>query len=221
MKPLALDLYCKAGGATKGLQRAGFHVAGVDIQPQPNYCGDEFHQADALTFDLTGFDFIWASPPCQAYTWSARRWHEVVRQDLVARTRARLEASGALWAIENVPGAPLNGFIRLCGEMFGLNVIRHRHFEPSPGLLLFAPPHQSHKKPIIRNGLQKSPYACVAGHGGEGYTYKYSDWCLAMGIDWMTKAELVEAIPPAYSEFIGRQVVASLAKDRQEALCFG
>src|SRR5579864_4184083 len=99
-----LDLFCCAGGATKGLQRAGFHVTGVDIKPQPRYCGDEFHQADALTFPLTGYDFIWASPPCQSYS-SAMRHLATPQPMLIDAMRARLEASGAAWCIENVLGA--------------------------------------------------------------------------------------------------------------------
>lgn len=211
MKPRALDLFCKAGGATKGLQRAGFYVTGVDIEPQKNYCGDEFYQLDALTLPLEylqSFDLIWASPPCQAYTWSARRWRNVPRQDLIERTRERLEMSCVPYVIENVPGAPLRNYFRLCGGMFGLNVIRHRHFEPSHGRLAFMiPTHRWHRPQILIRGRMKSSYACVAGHGGEGYTYRLEDWQEAMGIDWMTKEELVEAVPPAYSEFIGKQAL--------------
>jgi DNA (cytosine-5)-methyltransferase 1 len=140
-KPRALDLFCCAGGATKGLQRAGFHVTGVDIKPQPRYCGDAFHQADALTFPLEGFDFIWASPPCQAFT--ALRFMPTAKDhpNLIPETRARLVEANIPYCIENVPGAPLgdSGYlIMLCGTMFGLQtrdgraeLRRHRLFETS------------------------------------------------------------------------------------------
>lgn len=194
----ALDLFCKAGGVTKGLQRAGFHVTGIDIEPQSNYCGDAFIQADALSLpvDPAAFDFIWASPPCQAYSWSARRWHDVPRADLVEPTRLLLEASGKPYCIENVPGAPIRADIVLTGTMFGLGVIRRRHFETS-WFCLSPPPVR--KRGSVRSG----EFVTVAGHGGDGRAALHL-WKEAMGIDWMTREELVEAIPPAYAEFIGR-----------------
>lgn len=109
-KPRALDLFCCAGGATKGLQRAGFHVTGVDIKPQPRYCGDAFLQLDALSVRLDGYDFIWASPPCQPF--SALRHMPTARtdhEDLIEPTRARLISSGVSYCIENVDGAPHSG----------------------------------------------------------------------------------------------------------------
>jgi DNA (cytosine-5)-methyltransferase 1 len=143
-RPLAraLDLFCCAGGATRGLQQAGFRVTGVDIQPQPRYCGDEFHQGDALDFSIEGFDFIWASPPCQAFT--ALRFMPTAKEhpSLIPQTRAKLKAAGIPYCIENVEGAPLgdeSGYlIMLCGTMFGLQTAdgraelrRHRLFELS------------------------------------------------------------------------------------------
>lgn len=107
----ALDLFCGAGGATKGLQRAGFHVIGLDVKPQPRYCGDAFIQADALRppVDLSTFGFIWASPPCQHSSWSARRWRNAGKEypDLIEPARQMLEASGKPFCIENVVGAPM------------------------------------------------------------------------------------------------------------------
>jgi hypothetical protein len=205
-KPKALDLFSGAGGASMGLHRAGFDVTGVDIRPQKNY---PFHfvQADALEYPLDGFDFVWASPPCQAYTWSAKRWTNIQRADLLPATRDRLIAAGTPFVIENVIGAPLQRDFILCGEMFNLGVIRHRYFETGNGFACLAPAHIRHLAPVQRNGLQRSAYACVAGHGGEGRTAKLSDWRDAMGIDWMAKHEIVEAIPPAYSEFIGKQAL--------------
>jgi len=119
----ALDLFCKAGGATKGLQRAGFHVTGVDIERQPRYCGDAFVQADALNppFDLAGFDFIWASPPCQAHS-PLKAVTKKEYPDLIPQTRALLQASGRPYTIENVVGARLRDPVRLCGGMFGLHL---------------------------------------------------------------------------------------------------
>lgn len=139
--PRALDLFCCAGGATKGLQRAGFHVTGVDINPQPRYCGDAFIQGDALEVSLEGYDFIWASPPCQAFT--ALRFMPTAKEhpNLIPQTRAKLIASGLPYCIENVEGAPLGdsgNLIVLCGTMFGLQTAdgraelrRHRLFETS------------------------------------------------------------------------------------------
>lgn len=205
---------------TKGLQRAGFHVTGVDIEPQPNYCGDAFRQADALTFPLDGYDLICASPMCQAHTWAAKRWGKDWPNQ-IPETRRRLRASGLPYVIENVPGAPLENPVRLCGLMFGLGVLRHRHFESNMPLLV--PPHPRHMPPVTREAkdgsgrpVKRSRYVTVAGHGGESASYAYADWCAAMGIDWMTKEELTQAIPPAYGEFIGRQVMSYLT-GRQEA----
>ena len=143
-RPRALDLYCCAGGATRGLQLAGFHVTGVDIAPQPNYCGDRFIQGDALeylrTADLSEYDLIWSSPPCQAYTVLRHAPGEHRDADLVAPTRAALKGTGKPYVIENVKGAPLINPITLCGSMFGLEtdsypnghrIESHRLFETS------------------------------------------------------------------------------------------
>lgn len=209
-KPRLLDLFCGAGGAAVGYARSGFEVVGVDINPQPNY-PFEFHQADAMTYPLAGFNYIHASPPCQHYSVGttapgARDKHP----DLLPATRTRLEQSGATYIIENVPGAPMEPTITLCGEMFGLRVIRHRHFEINAEL--FAPKHVKHHPPVHRAAsdgmrfVKRSYYMQVAGHGGESFSFKFTDWCDAMGIDWMTKPELIESIPPAYTAWIGQQL---------------
>src|SRR5438552_15961975 len=101
MRPRALDLFCGAGGATKGLQRAGYHVTGLDIRPQPRYCGDAFHQADALTFPLDGYDLIWASPPCQRYSIANNIHGRSDHPDFISDVRKRLGRQGAPWLIEN------------------------------------------------------------------------------------------------------------------------
>lgn len=208
-RPRLLDLFCGAGGAAVGYERAGFEVVGIDIKPQPNY-PFEFRQGDALQWGRDWlrrgyFAAVHASPPCQAYSWSARRWHEVERADLVARTRELLSRSGLPYVIENVVGAPLIDPLTLCGVMFGLGVIRHRLFESNR--MLLGIPHPAH-----RGTVKDGTYVTVAGHGGDnikgrgGRAAKQA----AMGIDWMTDAELNEAIPPAYSEFVGRQLLAAI-----------
>jgi DNA (cytosine-5)-methyltransferase 1 len=324
-RPRALDLFCKEGGATKGLQRAGFHVTGVDIEPQPRYCGDAFHQADALTFPLEGYDFIWASPPCQAFTKLRHMPTAKEHPDVIEPVRARLVASGVPWCIENVEDAPLgeSGYlIVLCGTMFGLETAdgraelrRHRLFETSFSIPLrpvcqhgfrgclsvtgtglddnanrnirrsvvsvvgHTPPqigHMSKRRTAICVNGEGSPMAgtmtarrdsitvggkrAMGGHAGRRSvimvlgngpedgkgrvanqprgasrraitvtgstaqtnvdhnrtreTFSVRDAQAAMGIDWMGMRGLSQAVPPAYSEFIGRQVLA-LLEDQQ------
>src|SRR5258708_33470275 len=124
----ALDLFCCQGGASAGLKAAGFDVVGVDIQQQPRY-PFKFVRADALTFELGGFDLIWASPPCQRFSCATPRGHREKHPDLISPIRERLIASGALWIMENVPLAPLRNPVKLDGGMFGLSTWRRRHFE--------------------------------------------------------------------------------------------
>src|SRR6266851_9584956 len=163
MRPRALDLFCCAGGTTKGLQRAGFHVTGVDIKRQPRYCGDAFVQADALRppFDLSTFDFIWASPPCQHDSQLTPRNHRAKHKPMIAETRAMLAASGIPFCIENVPSAAwrLKRPLKLCGSMFGLGVRRHRYFELGawfPPLLL--PPCDHSRAPVLISGTHRRSY---------------------------------------------------------------
>jgi DNA (cytosine-5)-methyltransferase 1 len=192
----ALDLFCGAGGASAGLARAGFEVVGVDIEPQPEY-PFEFVRGDACRppVRLEAFDFIWASPPCQAHSIAARRWKNAGREypDRVAETRALLEASGVPFVMENVPGAPLRRDLVLSGGMFGRNVKRDRIFE-THGFRVEKPKRRQHLEPLCT----------VAGHGGNSRSYKMADWCRAMGIDWMSKQRLCQAVPPDYSEYIAR-----------------
>lgn len=212
----ALDLFCGAGGATKGLQRAGFHVTGVDIRPQPRYCGDAFHEADAMTFPLEGFNFIWASPPCQGYSVSKSRPKIAKKYPmLIEPVRARLVASGSAWVIENVPGAPLWFPICLCGGAFGLGahcedglrrqLRRHRLFECS--LSFLGPPCQCNRVEKIGVYGNGGGWANRFSADRRGYKGNASEMREAMDCDWMTIAEVSEAIPPAFAEFIGREIL--------------
>jgi DNA (cytosine-5)-methyltransferase 1 len=210
-RPLLLDLFCGAGGASTGYQRAGFDVVGVDINPQPNY-PFEFHQADALDYlleNLRAFDAIHASPPCQHY--SLVQYVNGDRRDehpaLLEPVRALLKLANRPYVIENVVGAPMKSPITLCGEMFGLAVIRHRLFESN--LLLLQPSHPKHRgntKQYRHGKLLDGPYFAVYGTGGERGSL--DDWRTAMGMPWcQTKHEIAEAIPPAYTQFVGEQLI--------------
>jgi DNA (cytosine-5)-methyltransferase 1 len=194
-----------------GYYRAGFtKIVGVDIVPQPRY-PFTFVQADALRlpFDLRHFDAIHASPPCQRYSNGAKKWGTSENHpDMIAPTRDLLIASGKPWVIENIESAreQLRFPIMLCGEHFDLGVFRHRLFE-SPHLTL-GPPHKPHT-----GRIGDGRFHTVTGHAGgsskrDGWKGgSTSDWRVAMGIDWMTGDELAEAIPPAYTEWIGRQIL--------------
>ncbi len=205
----ALDLYCCAGGVSKGLADAGFDVIGVDIEPQPEYVHPgRFVQADALAppFDLRQFDFIWASPPCQPFSIGAARWRVAGREypDLIAATRAMLDASGAPYCIENVPGASIRADIVLTGPMFGLKTNRRRHFEIS-GFFALSPARVPVQGPRITPG-----FFTAAGNGGHGPN-RPKLWADGMGVPWITgKHAIRQAIPPAYAEFIGRAAVRAL-----------
>jgi DNA (cytosine-5)-methyltransferase 1 len=211
MSPRLLDLFCGAGGAAMGYWRAGFDVVGVDIEPQPHY-PFEFVQADALDVLrckpwAMRFDAYHASPPCQAYAGLAAKDGRHPR--LIEPVRDLLKATGATpYVIENIVGAPLRTTVMLCGSMFGLNVRRHRLFETSD--LILGSPRCAHdtqdelrayygkkgrlvwqgRRPLLRGSVEQAP--------------------ADMGIDWMTWNELREAIPPAYTEYIGAQLLAHL-----------
>ena len=218
-RPKLLDLYCCAGGAALGYHRAGFDVTGVDIDPQPNYPYG-FMQADALALDddfLARFDAIHASPPCQAFSDLAKRNGNAADwPDLIGGTRDLLESAGKPWVIENVEGAPLLSPIVLCGTMFpGLRVIRHRLFETSfPAEQPRHIPHGEHplvhtldkRKNHYGKTCEWTDFVQVTG-GGNCSIAAARD---AMGIDWMIKKEINESIPPAYAEYMGRQIMRVL-----------
>ena len=208
-----LDLFCGAGGCSVGYHRVGFEVVGVDINPQKNY-PFEFHQADAMTYPLNGFDAIHTSPPCQAYTIAGynERKNGRIYPDLVNAIRQRLIENKKPWIIENVPGSPLaRGSLILCGSQFGLPIARHRIFETSFGLLNGLPScrHAENLITICGNGtpqwIRKARMA-KGLHPDVSIATKRA----AMGIDWMTRKELSQAIPPVYTEWLGKQLIKIL-----------
>ena len=208
---ILLDLYCGAGGAGKGYVDAGFQVLGVDIAPQPRY-PFAFVQMDALEFldkllyrkrrgRPIPFLAVHASPPCQAFT-NAQKIRCNVHPDLIVPTRERLQELGLPFIIENVPGAPLIDPVMLCGAMFpGLRTYRHRIFEASFELDVPPHPRHVHKQAKMGRPVKDGEWIQVVGN--------FSGVKLAreaMGIDWMVRDELKEAIPPAYTEYLGGQL---------------
>jgi hypothetical protein len=218
-RPRLLDLFCGAGGCSVGYHRAGFDVVGVDINPQPRY-PFEFHQANALTFPFDGFDAIHASPPCQAYASLAGDGHP----DLLGLTIQRLQNWGTdrrTWVVENIPDAVLKvqtfRGLRLCGSLFGLGVRRHRIF--ASNVFLMGPPCAHGLQDAVRAYYGKPGTIAWKPPGwdnvqkeGRAPLYRGTvDQAPAdMGIDWMTWDELREAIPPAYTEYIGAQLLDHL-----------
>jgi len=217
-RPKLLDLFSGAGGAAFGYHRAGFEVVGVDINPQPRYCGDEFHQADAMTFPLDGFDAIHASPPCQRFSVAGNiHGNQKNYPDLIAPIRQRLINRGGPYIIENVPGAPLLNPITLCGSMFpGLGVWRHRLFECNFFVRQPVCNHKAVPLPIDVTGTGGPCYTRTTPGGGIHRKPKNMAQAKAvMGIDWMIRREITQAIPPAYTEYIGKQLM-QLIKNRLE-----
>lgn len=212
-RPRLLDLFCGAGGAAVGYHRAGFDVVGVDIESQPHY-PYEFHEADAMTFPLDGFDAIHASPPCQGYVqWNnlnAERYGSRVDHPLLIEpVRSHLRASGLPYVIENVVGAPLESSILLCGSMFGLNVRRHRLFESNVGMFRYPCSHT--RTEIAVYGWLDGRRIWTRTDGTEVRAAKTLDQAsAAMGIDWMTWDELREAVPPAYTEHVGLGLIRAV-----------
>jgi DNA (cytosine-5)-methyltransferase 1 len=213
----ALDLFCGAGGATRGLQRAGFHVTGVDLHPQPFYCGDAFIQADAfdpgIAFDP--FDLIWASPPCQRYSQMSARWRGRVEKEdlLIPVIHGLLGRRAQPWVVENVVGAKrlMPGAFTLHGGMFNLRVYR-------PRLFLANFPVSVQKRPMPKDPIGvydnrphgMGPFRLRWNGNFKGRSVLRIARTLeeaqdAMGMDWADWKGVKEAIPPAYAEYIGRQ----------------
>lgn len=208
-RPKLLDLFCGAGGAAMGYYRAGFEVIGVDIQPQPRY-PFEFHRCDWKEFlDLhwQRFDAFHASPPCQGYsvTKSLSKSHAPL---LIGEVRDRLSQTGKPYIIENVVGARADMVnpITLRGNQFGLGVIRDRLFEVNP-FLLSSPLLPAEGSTNSHRGMSTGgKYICVAGKN-----FLVKEASAAMGINWMTQRELAQAIPPAYTEWLGEQILSILS----------
>lgn len=211
-----------------GYHRAGFEVVGVDIEPQKNY-PFTFYQIDAIKYlaylldtpeELAEYDAIAASPPCQFFSVMTGSRHRHKHLDLVTPSRKLLIKTGLPYVIENVPRAPLINPVTLCGEMFGLRVVRHRKFETNWPLR--QPPHLKHRGKTV--GAQRRSRGATMLYAGDPEAYYFAvygqtlgpykgsldDWKNAMGIDWMDQHELAQAIPPAYTQLIGKQLMSHL-----------
>lgn len=217
MKPRLLDLFCGAGGAAMGYYRAGFEVIGVDIKPQKRY-PFTFIQADALEYLAAhGFEFdvIHASPPCQRYSVTMGMHNNSKKHpDLIFDVRELLINTGKPYVIENVIGAPLINPLLLCGTQFGLAVFRHRLFECNDPIWFPPAPcnHDGRAEPMMwsdrckgRKSGKVYKYITVAGQ-----SFLVDPAKKAMGIDWMTRSELAQAIPPAFTEYIGRKIIEKI-----------
>lgn len=212
----ALDLFCCGGGATRGLQQAGFTVTGVDIEDQSKYyIGDEFIQRSCTDLEvdyLRSFDFIWASPPCQKFSHQTKqhKGYSDNHPDLVEPIRELLLESGVPFCIENVVGAPVRRDLTLCGKMFDLDVARHRIFEIE-GFTVEQPDHPSpHPGRVIT--VTGNPGGTSKRDGGARFG-STAEWKEAMQIDWLPARLIKEAIPPAYSRYIAEQFLESREND--------
>lgn len=215
-----LDLFCGAGGAAVGYHRAGFEVVGVDLELQPGYpfqliLGDALRVLDGHRELVANVDAIHASPPCQTFSAYRRKDPTTVGaryQDLIVETRTILNATGMPYIIENIPTAPLLRPVQLCGSSFGLDVRRHRLFESNVHLVV-PPCNHAWQTPRFPQATNRANRRSTVEIGA----YRCAKFApAAMGIDWMTNDEISEAIPPAYTEFLGRQLHAHL-RARDEA----
>lgn len=218
-RPKLLDLFCGAGGCSVGYHRAGFDVTGVDIKPHPDYpfelrVDDVMNVLGDIDW-LDTFDVIHASPPCPRYSTATPAASRDKHPDLVGPVRQELLGWGGPYVIENVPGAPLLSPARYCGTSFGLRVRRHRLFESNA--FLMAPPCGEHKQAVGVYGNHPDRPGGWARPDGSSRGVKATsveDAQDAMGIDWMTQwSDLADAIPPAYCEHIGAQLLAHIGAD--------
>jgi DNA (cytosine-5)-methyltransferase 1 len=230
MKLRLLDLFCGAGGCSEGYQRAGFSPYGIDNDPKPlRHYPFPFLQMDALeaidrllagegltfsngeTLYLEDFVAIHASPPCQEYSRTKSLHPHFSYPDLLADVRTRLISTGQNWLIENVIGAPFQHWIMLCGMMFGLRTYRHRRFETS--FLMMQPEHPKHIEKVLNRGYDPDwgGFFCVTGGGNAPVAVMKK----AIGIDWMTRKEFTQAIPPAYTEYIGGFLMEAVLNEIQ------
>ena len=221
----ALDLFCCAGGAGMGLHQAGFTVHGVDKEEQPDY-PFSFEVGDALEADLSRYDLVWASPPCQCFTkyGNVRKDLSEKYEDLISATREKLTSWGGNWIMENVVGAPLDNPVTLCGSMFGLDVMRHRLFESN--MMFLAPPcdHSMWEKNRFPGGRSverggRSDFPCRSTMEIGSWDIPFEDQKKAMGMPWVTDLrKLSQAIPPEYSRFLGERAAEILRENaRAEA----
>ncbi len=213
-QPRALDLFCKAGGATRGLQLAGYHVTGVDIEAQSRYCGNAFIRADAFKWlenpgRLAAYNLIWASPKCQWFSRLTPTQYKANHENQLPRVLNLLRAQPTPYIVENVEGAQalMRDPVFLCGTMFGLEIWRHRWFEIGnvPGLFFLRPGcnHDGHPILISGRGLRG---VCKSGKRPAEPLKAVKE--RGIGIDWMITTELDQAIPPAYSKFLAEQIRA-------------
>lgn len=206
-----LDLFCGAGGAAMGYHRVfpDAEIVGVDVWGQPNY-PFTFVQEDAMFFPLEGFDLIHASPPCQVHSRLRALHPERIHLDFIPETRKRLQESSTWYVIENVIGAPLKAPVTLCGSSFDLDVMRHRLFEANFPIFQPSCEHDRPRKYRITNSRDSWWTAFVPVYGNGGYGEGRRFWDVAMDIDWMTREELTQAIPPAYTECVGKSLALFL-----------
>ena len=208
-----LDLYCCAGGASFGYEQAGFDVTGIDIEPQPKYRG-KFIQTDAIEYlkaNWQNFDAVHASPPCQKHSMASMQFRLTGKEypDLIAPTRKAIIETGLPYIIENVPGSPLINPVELCGAMFGLRTYRHRLFESN--FEIKVPEHPKHIAKNAKMGRKAKPEEFIQYVGHFSGVKEVGEM---LGLNWFGQYELAQSIPPAYTKFIGEQLLSFLREKK-------